>query len=85
MIYAHIYEYMRNANYFAYRFIDDHRDEIEKIKRPSRYVVILKNGDEHHFLSRAVYDVWSMGRTYMIGDVLYRSGLRLRTSEKDEG
>lgn len=74
MIYAHIYEYMRDADYFAYRFIDDRHDEIEKIKRPSRYIVILKNGDEHHFLSRAVYDRWSMGRTYMIGDVLYRSG-----------
>lgn len=65
---------MRDADYFAYRFIDDRHDEIEKIKRPSRYIIILKNGDEHHFLSRAVYDRWSMGRTYMIGDVLYRSG-----------
>lgn len=74
MIYAHIYEYMRDANYFAYRFIDDRHDEIEKIKRPSGYIVILKNGDEHHFLSRAEYYRWRKGRTYMIDDVLYRSG-----------
>ena len=84
MIYAHIFEYMRNAEYYAYRFIDDHHDEIEKIKRPSRFIILLKNGDEHHFLSWAIYDRWCMGRTYMIGDDLYHSGMCVKRSEEDE-
>ena len=74
MIYAHIFEYMSNAHYYACRFIDEHRNEIEKTKRTLTFIVILKNGDEHHFLSRAVYDEWRLGRTYMIDDTLYRSG-----------
>ena len=58
-------------------------DEIEKIKKPSIYIVILKNGDEHHFLSRAVYDRWCRGRTYMIGDTLYRSELPFKNDWKN--
>ena len=83
MIHAHIFEYMRDAHYYAYRFIDEHRNEIEKIKKPSIYIVILKNGDEHHFLSRAVCDKWCLGRTYMIGDTLYHSGFPFKNDWKN--
>lgn len=83
MIHAHIFEHMRDAHYYAYRFIDEHRHEIEKIKRPSIFIVILKNGDEHHFLSSAVCDKWCRGRTYMIGDTLYHSDLPFKNDWKD--
>ena len=84
MIYAHIYEYMQNAHYYACRFVDEHRHEIEKIKRPSRFIILLKNGDEHHFMSWAIYERWCMGRTYMIGDDLYHSGMCVKRGEEDD-
>ena len=82
MIHAHIFENMQRAHYYAYHFIDEHRHKIEKTKRTLIYIIILKNGDEHHFLSRAVYDKWSMGRNYMIDDTLYRSGFPCKKEEK---
>ena len=43
----------------------------------------MREGDEHHFLSRAVCDKWCLGKTYMIGDTLYRSGFPFKNDWKD--
>ena len=83
MIHAHIFEYIRDAYYYAYRFAAEHCNEIEKIKKTSIFIVILKNGDEHHFLGCAVYDKWCRGRTYMIGDTLYRSEFPFKNDWKN--
>ena len=74
MTYAHIYKNMRIAEVQFHDFLDLHEDEIAKTKMGCPHTAILKNGDEHHFMSGIVYDQWCRGRTYMIGDVLYRSG-----------
>lgn len=74
MIYAHVSMLMTTAYVVSKNFIDNHSDEVKRIKRNGHFIVIMKNGDEHHFLSDVIYDRWCIGRTYMIGDVLYRSG-----------
>ncbi len=78
MIYAHVSMFMTIAEAEARNFIDNHNDEIERIKRSVHFIVIMKNGDEHHFLSDATYDRWCMGRTYMRCDTLYRSGIPIK-------
>ena len=74
MTYAHIYKNMRIAENEFHDFLDLHEEEIAKTNRRCHHIAILKNGDEHHFMSDVIYDHWCRGRTYMIGDVLYRSG-----------
>ena len=74
MTYAHVYKNMRIAENEFRDFLDLHEDKIAKTKRGCPHIAILNNGEEHHFMSGIVYDQWCRGRTYMIGDVLYRSG-----------
>ena len=83
MIYAHVFILMISAEEEFKNFIDNHNDEIERIKRNGHFIVIMKNGDEHHFMSDAIYGRWCMGRTYMRFDTLYRSNLPITNDWKN--
>ena len=82
MIYAHVSMFMTIAEAEIRNFIDNHNDEIERIKKSGYFIVVMKNGDEHHFLSDAIYGRWCMGRTYMRGDTLYHSGFPFKNDWK---
>lgn len=64
MIRVRVYPYYRHAEYWFKAWTRSHKDEIKSIDRWSRRVV-LKNGDELHFVPRSTFEWWSMGRHWV--------------------
>ena len=82
MIHAHIYDYMSTAKVEFRDFLYEHEHEIKKAMWLSGdCIAILKNGDEHHFLTEAIYYRWSRGRAYMIDNKLFHSGYPIARGE----
>lgn len=79
---AHVFQTMREAVAEYDDFCDAHNDEIVKVFRDnSTLIVMLKNGEEHYFMSDSLYSNWCLGRTYLWGEELYHSGVYMRESE----
>lgn len=85
MTYAHVYPDMRIADYEFREFIDDRSDLCKTAKKCGTILsVTLYNGDEHHFMSRHVFDRWKMGRDYKFyydEEKVYHSGFAKRSRQ----
>lgn len=87
MIYAHIFQFEKDARYGLYEFVEPRIDEVEYIDGSIFYVrmVKLKNGTEHHFMSNIAYQKWCMGRTYEMDGELYHSGYACKERSGEDG
>lgn len=73
MIIAHIVFNYREAIYIFQKFINDNKENIERIDKKSM-IVLTKEKDEHHFMSQTRYSLWNKGKTYKVGNDIYHSG-----------
>lgn len=64
MIRVRVYCNYRHAEYWFKAWTRSHEDEIQRIDRWSLRVV-LKNGDELHFVPQSTFERWSMGRHWV--------------------
>ena len=67
MIRVRVYRYRRYAEYYFWEWTRNHEDEIQRIDRGSLRVV-LKNGDELHFVPQSTFERWSMGKRWVEED-----------------
>ena len=81
-IYCHVFLDSREAVFYADEYIRQHEDEVERVMRTLPRIVTLKNGEKHYFMSEATYRRWRKGRTYYIGDILFRSGYPFKEVEE---
>ena len=65
MVKVRVYEYQRQAVYWFKAWTRAHDDEIVGMNRRD-LCVLLRSGDELHFVCKSGFDRWSRGRKYMI-------------------
>lgn len=65
MIKVRVYKFQRRAIFHFEEFTKEHDEEIIGINRHSR-TVMLRNGDEIHFICQSSFDNWQRGRKYQI-------------------
>ena len=73
---CHVCPSWRAAFWYYHYFVNVNYDMIEKtLETHDIKIVVLKNGEEHHFMADQVYEHWCKGRTYTIEGTLYHSGV----------
>ena len=65
MIRVRVFKFHRRAEFAFKEWAREHYDEIIGMNRPGLYV-LLRCGDELHFVCKSGFDRWSRGRKYKI-------------------
>lgn len=65
MVRVRVYKYKRHAVYWFNAWTRAHEDELLSVNRHSLSVV-LKNGDELHFVCKSAFERWAQGKKYSI-------------------
>lgn len=80
-IYAHVYPLQLMVKDAFKQFMKDHYDDISKTSygTTGHGLVILKNGDEHCFMSEYTYSNWCRGQKYILNGKRYISGIQVFT------
>lgn len=83
-IYCHTVPYIRWAAVFFKDFCDDNKNVIVKTERKGGIMAaVLANGEEHYFMSDFSYNNWCKGRTYILENELYHSGLPVHLEKRE--
>ena len=77
--YAHVYPLQSMVKDAMKQFMKDHYNDISKASCGTTGcgLIILKNGDEHCFMSEYTYSNWFRGRKYILNGKRYISDFQL--------
>ena len=64
MIRVRVYPFRRTAEYYFREWTREHEAEIQGINRAKR-AVVLRNGDELHFVTESGFERWSRGKHWV--------------------
>ena len=86
MIYAVKCINLQDSQEQARRYMKEYKLQLKEVRRHrSIPVIILKSGDEIHFLTRYAWESWCKGLTYKIlgEDTLYHGKFPIKTQNTD--
>ena len=77
--YAHVYPLQLMVKDALNQYAKDHHSKISKVSYgiTGYGLVILKNGEEHCFMSDYTYSNWCRGRKYILNGKRYIGGFQL--------
>lgn len=59
----------RHADGCARKFMKEHPNDIKRFRRTTSIFVVMKNGDEYHFVPTCAYERWMLGRRGYVTEV----------------
>ena len=86
MIYAVKCINLKDCQFWAQQYTNEYKLQIKEVRRyRATPVIILKSGDELHFLTHFTWERWCKGQTYkFLGeDTLYHGKFPIKTQKTD--